>query len=165
MLNPYSIEVEKQMQEMFNRLSEKDKRLYAGIEALKFSYSNSQKIPPPLSTLRFESHAVFWKRWVTRYSVGKGLKSFFSNLHAFFVDGFQYFHYGRKSFPGHGFSPFQSSFQGIQKRSAPMVFKNPPTALDGVIFAVIRRIVSQHDFKIMGVSKLGQALHKLSSMA
>jgi hypothetical protein len=79
---------------------------------------------PPLSTLRFESHTVFWKRWVTRYSVGKGLKSFFSNLYAFFVDGFQYFHHGRKYFPGHGVGPFQSSFQGIQKRSAPMTWKN-----------------------------------------
>ena len=35
---PYSIEIEKQMQEMFSRPSEKDKRLYAGIEALKFPY-------------------------------------------------------------------------------------------------------------------------------
>jgi hypothetical protein len=34
----YPIKIEKQMQEMFNRLSEKDKRLYAGVEALKFSY-------------------------------------------------------------------------------------------------------------------------------
>jgi hypothetical protein len=34
----YSVEIEKQMLEMFNRLSEKDKRLYAGVEALKFSY-------------------------------------------------------------------------------------------------------------------------------
>jgi hypothetical protein len=33
MQSPYSIEIEKQMQEMFNRLSEKDKRLYAGVEA------------------------------------------------------------------------------------------------------------------------------------
>src|SRR5665811_1249187 len=38
MLSPYSLEIENQMQEMFNRLSEKDKRLYAGVEALKFSY-------------------------------------------------------------------------------------------------------------------------------
>jgi hypothetical protein len=38
MLPSYSVEIEKQMQEMFNRLSEKDKRLYAGVEALKFSY-------------------------------------------------------------------------------------------------------------------------------
>ena len=30
----YSVEIEKQMLEMFNRLSEKDKRLYAGVEAL-----------------------------------------------------------------------------------------------------------------------------------
>jgi Rhodopirellula transposase DDE domain len=34
----YAIEIEKQMQEMFGRLSEKDKRLYAGVEALKFPY-------------------------------------------------------------------------------------------------------------------------------
>jgi L-2-hydroxyglutarate oxidase LhgO len=38
MLTTYSIEVEKQMLEMFNCLSEKDKRLYAGAEALKFNY-------------------------------------------------------------------------------------------------------------------------------
>jgi hypothetical protein len=34
----YSLEIEKQMQEMYSRLSEKDKRLYAGVEALKFFY-------------------------------------------------------------------------------------------------------------------------------
>jgi hypothetical protein len=34
----YPIEIEKQMLEMFSRLSEKDKRLYAGVEALKFPY-------------------------------------------------------------------------------------------------------------------------------
>jgi len=32
----YLMEIEKQMQEMFGRLSEKDKRLRAGVEALKF---------------------------------------------------------------------------------------------------------------------------------
>ena len=36
----YSIEIEKQMQEVFNRLSEKDKRLYARVEASKFSYGS-----------------------------------------------------------------------------------------------------------------------------
>ena len=34
----YGKEIEKQMQEVFDRLSEKDKRLYAGVEALKFPY-------------------------------------------------------------------------------------------------------------------------------
>ena len=34
----YPIEIEKQMLEMLSRLSEKDKRLYAGVEALKFPY-------------------------------------------------------------------------------------------------------------------------------
>jgi len=37
-LTPYSIEIERQMQEMYIRLSEKDKRLYAGVEALKLPY-------------------------------------------------------------------------------------------------------------------------------
>ncbi len=35
---PYTTEIEKQMQEMHGRLSEKDKRLYAGVEALKLPY-------------------------------------------------------------------------------------------------------------------------------
>jgi hypothetical protein len=38
MQSAYPIEIEKQMQEVFNRLSEKDKRLYAGVEASKFPY-------------------------------------------------------------------------------------------------------------------------------
>lgn len=34
----YSPEIEKQMHEMYDRLSEKNKRLYAGVEALKLPY-------------------------------------------------------------------------------------------------------------------------------
>jgi hypothetical protein len=34
----YSPEIEKQMHEMYDRLSEKDKRFYAGVEALKLPY-------------------------------------------------------------------------------------------------------------------------------
>jgi transposase len=35
MVTPYSLEIEVQMQALYKRLSEKDRRLYAGIEALK----------------------------------------------------------------------------------------------------------------------------------
>lgn len=38
MLAPYSEEVEEQMQELHRRLPEKNRRLYAGIEALKLPY-------------------------------------------------------------------------------------------------------------------------------
>ena len=48
----YSIEIEKQMQELFERLSEKDKRLYAGIEALKFSYGGISYIAQLFSCSR-----------------------------------------------------------------------------------------------------------------
>jgi len=48
----YPIEIEKQMQEMFNRLSEKDRRLYAGVEALKFSYGGISYIAQLFSCSR-----------------------------------------------------------------------------------------------------------------
>jgi len=38
MIEPYTKEIEEQMQELHNRLSEKNRRLYAGIEALKLPY-------------------------------------------------------------------------------------------------------------------------------
>ena len=38
MIKPYSKEIEAQMQELYNRLPEKSRRLYAGVEALKFLY-------------------------------------------------------------------------------------------------------------------------------
>lgn len=52
MLQPYLTSVEKQMQEMFNRLSEKDRRLYAGVEALKFSYGGISYIAQLFSCSR-----------------------------------------------------------------------------------------------------------------
>ena len=49
---PYSIEIEKQMQEVFDHLSEKDKRLYAGVEALKFPYGGISYIAQLFSCSR-----------------------------------------------------------------------------------------------------------------
>ena len=49
---PYSAEIEKQMQEVFDRLSEKDKRVYAGVEALKFPYGGISYIAQLFSCSR-----------------------------------------------------------------------------------------------------------------
>ena len=38
MIEPYSKDIEAQMQELYGRLPEKNRRLYAGVEALKFPY-------------------------------------------------------------------------------------------------------------------------------
>jgi len=38
MIAPYSSEIETQMQELYSRLPEKNRRLYAGVEALKLPY-------------------------------------------------------------------------------------------------------------------------------
>ena len=54
----YSIEIEKQMQEVFDRLSEKDKRLYAGVEALKFPYGGISYIAQLFSCSRTQYHSA-----------------------------------------------------------------------------------------------------------
>ena len=38
MIEPYTKDIEAQMQELYGRLPEKNRRLYAGVEALKFLY-------------------------------------------------------------------------------------------------------------------------------
>ena len=38
MIEPYTKDIEAQMQELYNRLPEKNRRLYTGIEAIKFRY-------------------------------------------------------------------------------------------------------------------------------
>ena len=38
MIEPYTKDIKAQMQELYNRLPENNRRLYAGIEAIKFLY-------------------------------------------------------------------------------------------------------------------------------
>jgi len=44
MIEPYTQEIEAQMQGLYNRLPERARRLYAGIEALKLSYGGASYI-------------------------------------------------------------------------------------------------------------------------
>jgi hypothetical protein len=46
-----------------------------------------------------------------------------------------------------------------------MIFKHRPTPFDGVIFAIVWRILSQHDFKVMFIRKFNHPFHKLRPMA
>ena len=43
MIEPYTQDIEAQMQELYIRLTEKSKRLDAGVEALKFPYGTCIK--------------------------------------------------------------------------------------------------------------------------
>jgi hypothetical protein len=88
---------------------------------------------------------------VPRYLVRDGLKNLFTYPHAFFVGGFQQSNHGLKFFPVLDFA-HSKVVPGYLKVFRSNGFKNPPTAIDGVIFAVILLIVSKHDFKIMFVS-------------
>jgi len=55
------------MQEVFNRLSEKDKRLYAGVEASKFPYGGISYIAQLFSCSR---NTI--RRWITEAKVTFG---------------------------------------------------------------------------------------------
>ena len=52
MINPYSPEIEAQMQVLYNRLPEKSRRLYAGVEALKLPYGGISYIARLLGCAR-----------------------------------------------------------------------------------------------------------------
>ena len=52
MMTPYSQELEAQMQEMYKRLPEKSRRLYAGVEALKLPYGGISYIAGLFSCAR-----------------------------------------------------------------------------------------------------------------
>ena len=52
MITPYSQELEAQMQEMYKRLPEKSRRLYAGVEALKLPYGGVSYIARLFSCAR-----------------------------------------------------------------------------------------------------------------
>ena len=71
----YSVEIEKQMQEVFNRLSEKDKRLYDGVEALKFSYGGISYIVQLFScssnTIRRGINELKEKATIPKKGIGK----------------------------------------------------------------------------------------------
>lgn len=51
-IEPYSAEIEKQMQELYSRLPEKSRRLYAGVEALKLGYGGISYIAALFSCSR-----------------------------------------------------------------------------------------------------------------
>ena len=42
-----------------------------------------------------------------------------------------------------------------------MFFQDAPAAFDGVVLAVVWRIVNQHDFKIVSVGKFNHPFHEL----
>ena len=64
-----------------------------------------------------------------------------------------------------GTSEIDHSVKTIKQSAIPMFFKMTPNPFDGVVFTVIRRIISQLDGELGLISKLGNPVHKLGSSA
>ncbi len=47
----------------------------------------------------------------------------------------------------------------------PVIFQNPPAAFDGVVFAVVWRIIGQAYGDVIALDKFHQALHELGTPA
>src|SRR5207302_9304287 len=49
----------------------------------------------------------------------------------------------------------------IEQGPIPVLFQNPPAALDGVVLTVVRRIICQAYGQLRSLGKLHQAVHEL----
>ena len=60
-------------------------------------------------------------------------------------------------------SKVENRIQRIKKRTIPMLFKMTPNPLNGIVLAMVRRIVGKLDIELIQISHLGQTEHKLGS--
>src|ERR1035438_6034998 len=63
--------------------------------------------------------------------------------------------------PCHRLGPLQGRGDAGQQRPVPVVLQNPPTTLDAIVLAVIRRIVRQLQGQSMAIRKRDQSVHEL----
>ena len=84
---------------------------------------------------------------------------------SFFIDPLQEFYEGVASLPRHRSSPSQSRLDRIQERAVPVPFQDAQAKFNGIVFAVIRRIVNQLNRQVMTVCEFDQPLDELSAMA
>ena len=69
------------------------------------------------------------------------LKSLLGNANAVCIRFVEQLHDGVHGFPGHGASPVQDRVDGLQSCPIPVFFEDPPAAFDGVVFAMVWRII------------------------
>ena len=63
----------------------------------------------------------------------------------------------------HGFCQPDYFFNAVKQLSLPVVFQHPPDPFNGIILAVIRRIINRADPDFMLYCKINQSFHKLAS--
>jgi len=67
--------------------------------------------------------------------------------------------------PSHAACKVEYSRERIEQNAIPMLFEDAPKALDRIVLAVIRRIISQLNRALALIGELNHTLHKLSASA
>jgi len=71
----------------------------------------------------------------------------------------------RVALPGHSLGKMNNRVDGIKEIPIPVVLSGCPAAFNGIICAVIGRILGQIDGELIGLGKLHEPCHKLSAIA
>lgn len=100
------------------------------------------------------------------------LQAFFNRLHrrlpernALLVDFVAEFDDRRQPLPGHPLGPLHHGLCIDQFRPIPLQLQDTPAPLDGVIFAVVRRIIQELNWLVNLVGELHHAMQKLRTPA
>ncbi len=69
------------------------------------------------------------------------------------------------SIPSHRLGKVQYGLDGVEQAAVPVILQNTPGALNGVVLAVIRRIVSKLNRHLELINKVGKSFHELRAAA
>ncbi len=87
----------------------------------------------------------------------------FSNGHAFQIDPVHQVNNGLDPIPCHGACPMEHALNRIEQCPVPVHLQNAPASLDGIVLAVIGRIVGQDNLQTSARGKLNHSLDELGS--
>jgi hypothetical protein len=76
------------------------------------------------------------------------LHGFLAQRNALLIHRAAQLHYWMDAFPRHTLSPFQHGLDIDQLRPIPVQFPNAPTPFNGIVFAVIGRVIQQVDYNV-----------------
>src|SRR6266545_1584703 len=79
------------------------------------------------------------------------------------IDRTDQIHHRMDAIPGHTGRKIQDGINRIEQRAVPVVFENAPAAFNGIVLAVVRRVIHQSHYDAILLYELDQTPHKLGA--
>ena len=131
--------------------------LYKAISQKEFPYSGCW--------YRIDQNVVLGQGRMSLPSCCNRLHRRLTECHAFWVDFVAELDDRMKPLPGHPLGPLQHRLCIDPLRPIPLQCQDTPAPLDGIIFAVVRRIIQELNRLVHGVGELHHAMQKLRTPA